>query len=66
MKKAEREDLLAFARCHPMTEAEREAQCRSFVYGNTNIENANITRQSIDTAATRLETVHGRKRSLES
>ena len=66
MKNEEREELLEFARNNPMTESEREAQCRSFVYGNTNIENADITRASINTAATRLESTHGRKRKSES
>ena len=43
------------ARDVPVTEAERERQRRSFAYGNTNIENARITRATIDKAAERLE-----------
>jgi hypothetical protein len=47
--------LLELARDVPVTEAERERQRRSFAYGNTNIENARITRATIDKAAERLE-----------
>ena len=34
-----------------MTEAQREAQRRSFVYGNTKIENDRITRELVDEQA---------------
>ena len=34
-----------------MTPAEREQQRRSFAYGNTHIENPDITRQTVDEAA---------------
>ena len=34
-----------------ITDAQREEQRRSFAYGNTNIENEMITRDSIDQAA---------------
>lgn len=41
------------ARCTLCTE-EREAQRRSFVYGNTKIDNDNITHAMVDKAAERL------------
>ena len=36
---------------YQMTEGEREAQMRSFVYGNLKIENASITRELVDEVA---------------
>jgi hypothetical protein len=42
---------LADARRRPMTPEEQEAQCRSFAYGNTKIENDNVTRAMVDDAA---------------
>ncbi len=36
--------LIDLARQHTITPAEREAQVRSFAYGNTKIENASITK----------------------
>lgn len=39
-----------------MTGAEREAQRRSFAYGNTKIENSRITREHIDRAADKITT----------
>lgn len=47
----ELQQLIDRARQHKMTEAEREAQIRSFAYGNTHFENQTITRQDIDRAA---------------
>ncbi len=47
-------ELLKSAASVKMTPEEREAQRRSFVYGNTKIENDQITRQSVDDAADRL------------
>lgn len=38
-----------------MTQSQREQQRRSFAYGNTNIENERITRQTIDRAADDLK-----------
>ena len=46
-------ELLELARNHKMTAAEREAQRRSFVYGNLHIENPNVTREIVDKAAER-------------
>ena len=49
------EYLIERARSHVMTEPEREAQIRSFAYGNTHLENETITKADIDRAA---ETLH--------
>lgn len=37
-----------------MTPAQKEAQRRSFVYGNTKIENEAITRDTVDKAAEQI------------
>lgn len=39
--------LIDAARTRPFTEAEREAQRRSFAYGNAQIENDRLTREMI-------------------
>jgi hypothetical protein len=49
------EFLIERARRHVTTEQEREAQIRSFAYGNTHLENESITRADIDRAA---ESIH--------
>ena len=41
------DELIAWARGCEMTEAEQAEQRRSFVYGNTHIENSRITREMI-------------------
>lgn len=46
--------LIEAARKVQMTPAEREAQRRSFAYGNTHFENEQITRKTVDDAAARL------------
>ncbi len=46
--------LIAAARGRVMSDAEKEAQRRSFAYGNANIENARITRAMVDDAAKKL------------
>ena len=43
--------LIEQARHYQMSDAEREAQVRSFAYGNTRLENPCITRADIDEAA---------------
>ena len=48
-------DLLDLARTVQMSADDAEAQRRSFAYGNTAIENADITRDMIDEAAVRLD-----------
>ena len=46
--------LLDFSRKGQMPRAEREAQRRSFAFGNTHFENELITREMIDRAAEAL------------
>lgn len=53
------ESLIAAARRSTMTVQEKEAQRRSFAYGNTNIENDDITRAVVDQAARTLESEDG-------
>jgi hypothetical protein len=48
-------ELLEEARSVKMTEAEREQQRRSFVYGNTAFENDRITRELVDRIARGLK-----------
>ena len=48
------EDLVEEGRKVEMTKKDQEAQRRSFVYGNTKIENDAITRQTVDEAAREL------------
>jgi hypothetical protein len=45
------ETLIAKARVREFSAEEREAQRRSFAYGNTNIENPRITRETVDQQA---------------
>lgn len=47
--------LLKAARKVKMTSKESEEQRRSFAYGNTNIENERITKETIELAARQLE-----------
>ena len=47
--------LIERARAVQMTGGQKEEQRRSFAYGNTNIENPLITRQTIDEAAEMLK-----------
>ena len=47
--------LVEMARAVRMNDAQREEQRRSFAYGNTAIENENITREMVDQAAERVE-----------
>jgi hypothetical protein len=49
------EALLQTAKKVKMTPKELEQQRRSFAYGNTNIENAHITKETVDKAARLLE-----------
>ena len=46
--------LLQASRQHPMSPKEREAQRRSFAYGNTAFENPLITREMVDNEARKL------------
>lgn len=45
------EKLIEAARLQEFPAVEREAQRRSFAYGNTHIENSRITREMIDDQA---------------
>jgi len=47
--------LIEAAKRAPFSDDEREAQRRSFAYGNTNIENDRITREMIDEQAELLK-----------
>jgi hypothetical protein len=47
--------LVEAARNAPFPQDEREAQRRSFAYGNTHIENERITREMIDEQAEALK-----------
>jgi hypothetical protein len=47
--------LIEQARRHKMSPAERDAQVRSFAYGNTHLENEAITKADIDRAMTSLK-----------
>lgn len=51
--------LIEMARKVEMTDDDRDVQRRSFVYGNTHIENERITRETIELAAA---TVAGERR----
>jgi hypothetical protein len=46
--------LIEAARSHAMTDAEREAQRRSFAFGNVAIENPTVTREMVDRIAASL------------
>ena len=50
------EELVERARSIQMTEAQEREQRLSFVYGNTHIENARITREMVDQADKRVST----------
>ena len=50
------QQLIEAARNSPFHEDEREAQRRSFAYGNTHIENERITREMVDEQAEALRT----------
>ncbi|HPH67041.1 MAG TPA: hypothetical protein PLF40_14905 [Kofleriaceae bacterium] len=50
-----KELLAAALRAPQMTAAEKEAQRRSFAFGNANIENERVTKQMIDEAAERIK-----------
>jgi len=49
------QELVKAARSVPFSTEEREAQRRSFAYGNTSIENERITREMIDEQAESLK-----------
>ena len=55
----ELQQLIARSRGVKMTSDEAEKQRRSFAYGNSKIENARISRKSIDKAAKTLANKNG-------
>ncbi|HYI07882.1 MAG TPA: hypothetical protein VEK57_02320 [Thermoanaerobaculia bacterium] len=50
----ELEKLLEAAKYRPLTRSEQEEQRRSFAYGNANIENSRVTRETVDQQAEEL------------
>jgi hypothetical protein len=46
--------LIDASRGKVMTESEKEAQRRSFAYGNAHIENDRVTRQMVEEAAEKI------------
>jgi hypothetical protein len=48
------QQLIDAARKRPFSQDEREAQRRSFAYGNTHIENERVTREMVDEQAEAL------------
>ena len=55
MSKNDLEYLIEEAKKHRFTDEERDAQIRSFTYGNTHLENASITRADVDRAVDSLK-----------
>lgn len=53
--------LIEKARKVQMPSSEREAQRRSFAYGNTHFENEQITREMVDREADRLSAASKKK-----
>jgi hypothetical protein len=51
--------MLEKAKAVSMTPEQREAQRRSFAFGNANIENERITRETVDQAAETLNAKRG-------
>lgn len=47
--------LIDASRSRQMSDAEKEAQRRSFAFGNANIENARVTREMVANAAEKLK-----------
>jgi hypothetical protein len=54
--------LLEKAKKVEMTAAEKEEQRRSFAYGNANIENERVTKETVDIEAERLGSAISDKR----
>jgi hypothetical protein len=53
--------LLEASRRRKMSPSEKEAQRRSFAYGNTALENPLITREMVDKEASKLASEGGRR-----
>ncbi|HEY9091476.1 hypothetical protein [Parasphingorhabdus sp.] len=52
------EKLIEAARQREMSNAEKEAQRRSFAYGNAHIENDRVTREMVNQAADKIGKSH--------
>jgi len=59
MSESEFQVLLEHARRVEMTPEHKEAQRRSFAFGNANIENEAVTREMVDEAAEKLQSSDG-------
>ena len=46
--------LMEAARSKPMSGEEKEAQRRSFAFGNAHIENSRVTREMVEAAAEKI------------
>ncbi len=57
--------LIEWARTYRMTPAEREAQRRSFVYGNVKLSNDRVTREDVDRAADAMAAKEGGEKKLD-
>ena len=55
MSREKLQSLIEQARAHNMSDRERDAQVRSFAYGNTHLENDTITMSDIDQAVISLD-----------
>jgi hypothetical protein len=51
-------ELLEKAKNVKLSPEQKEEQRRSFAYGNTNIENPRVTRETVDQAAEELKKAH--------
>ena len=50
--------LIDASRGRPRSDAEKEAQRRSFAYGNAHIENERVTREMVNEAAEKIGKSH--------
>jgi hypothetical protein len=48
------QELIEASRSQPMSDSQKEAQRRSFAYGNAHIENDRVTRAMVDEAAEKM------------
>lgn len=48
------QELIEASRSLPMSDRQKEAQRRSFAYGNAHIENDRVTKAMVDEAAERI------------
>lgn len=48
------QELIEKAKSVAMSDSDKEAQRRSFAYGNAHIENEQVTKQMVDEAADRI------------